>query len=510
MSLDLAPDPVARALEPAAPAPVPTQTLGGNALTPAVAALPAQQRAGLDQMTQMVSGHLDAIRGGAAPPPNFAGALAAHDQVLAGLGLPIPDTHADVRATLAVAPAVTVAAAAGQTQDPARVAQALRNVREALSEQGVDLDVSHSDLERVERAFRALSPEDATAVARSMSSTELAHWTSEIDGTVGAYSTPERGRLFGVLAERLDATQLARFADALGTPASGGMRGQEFGRAIAAGAPEAVRAAFVRTAAPMASRDDEVGPAVGEALASLRGATLDRTLGALQSAGTLAAVVGGSVRSDIVPNYGGGAPTVTFEADTLGRVLRATALSSDTRAQATVVDAASRQLSTVEEGAGMLTPTLRGDSVDQIRSGITAVLRHDAAGIVGTLERANRGGGAFPDYVASMISAGQSAEVGRMLVRVGTGNGTAGSAQWVTRQSRGDADGQPYYANAQTLGFAVGSVGAAIESISDGRRAQGDLIKDVFGTAAGVAGTANAPAGAVASVLTGAVNAGVD
>ena len=78
-----------------------THTPGGNRLTDAVAALPADERAGLDAMTQTIGRHLDAIRGGATPPPNFDRVLDAHDDVLAGLGLPIPDAHADVRARLA-------------------------------------------------------------------------------------------------------------------------------------------------------------------------------------------------------------------------------------------------------------------------------------------------------------------------------------------------------------------------------------------------------------------------
>lgn len=511
MSLDLFPDPAGLTQTQEAPRsnrPSPDVAQTNLVVPAAVTALPAGERAGLDAMTARMTAQLDAIRSGAEVPQGFAGALAAHDEVLTSLGIAIPETQADVRATLVAK--TQSEAPGGRTlgQDP--VARALGSIRESLSERGLDLDVSHSDLESIERTFRGLSPQNATAVARGLSDMDLQKWTSELNGTVGGYTPGEQRRLFDVLAARLDATQLKRFADALGTRTSSGERGQSLGLAIAAHAPESVRAAFVRGGASVAARDAEIGPAVGEVLASLRGATLNQTLGALQRAGTLAGVVEGSVRSDLIPNYGGGAPTITYDADTLGRVLRTASLSGDATAQAVLVDAASGQLKPIEDGAGLLVPTLRGDSVDQIRGGITSILRRDAAGVLGAFERTRQGGGAFPDYVASMIESGQSAEIGRMLVRVGTGNGTAQSAGWITQQRPGDVDRRGYYANAETLGFAVGSVSAAIDSISDSRRDTGNTLKDIFGVAAGAAGTVNAPAGVVASVLTGVVNVGVD
>lgn len=508
MSLDLAPDPVGRDRDITGPSPDATRAPGGLALTDAVARLSPQERAGLDSLRSTMDGQFAAIRGGGAPPPGFAAAVGSYSQVLGSLGLPGVDPRGNV--LLAQAPA---GAAGGQTrqQDPERVSQALTTVRSALSERLLDPDVPRADLRRVETTIQGLSRQDATAVVGSLSNAELRGWTSEIDGTVGGYSRADRGTLFGVLATRLDAAQLGRFASALETPtgATGAERGQQFGQALAQ-APEAVRAQFVRTMAAEAPRNDAVGPAVGEALASLRGATLDRTLGALQQSNRLAGVVEGAVRIDLIPNYAGGAPTLSYDADTLGRVLRTAAASGNAPARATLVDAASSQLARVEEGAGVLTPTLRGDSVAQIRGGITSILRRDPVRVLETLEQANRGGGAFPDYLASMISAGQSAEVGQMLARVGTGNGTTSSAAWVTRQVPGGGDGRPYYANAQTLRFAVGSVGAAINSVADSRKAQGDMIKSIFGAGAGIAGVMGPVAGSVASVLTGLANAGVD
>ena len=515
MNVDLAQDPVGRTRDVASlagPSQETTFTAGSLPLPDAIARLSLQERAGLDSLRSTMDSQFAAIRGGVAPPPGFAAAVGSYNQVLGSLGLPGVDARGE--ALLAQAPGRAESAAGGHAreQDPERVSRAVTAIRAALSEGVLDPDVSRADLRRIENTIQGLSRQDATAAVGTLSNTELRGWTSEIDGTVGGYSRADRGTLFGVLATRLDAAQLGRVATALETPAgsTGAERGQQFGQALAQ-APEAVRAQFVRAMAAQATRNDAVGPAVGEALASLRGTTLDRTLGALQSSSRLAGVVEGAVRTDLTPNYAGGAPTLSYDADTLGRVLRTVAQSGDATARAAVVDAAAGQLARVEEGAGFLTPTLRGDSVDQIRGGITTVLRRDTTAILGALEQTTPGGGAFPDYLASMISSRQSAEVGQMLVRVGTGNGQArSSAEWVTRQVPGDTDGRPYYINAQTLGFAVGSVGAAIESISDSRRTQGDLVKSVFGVAAGVAGAAGPQAGVVASVLTGAVNAGVD
>ena len=399
---------------------------------------------------------------------------------------------------------------AGREPDPPSVDRAVGTITERLDSSFTN-PVTHGDLVAVQRTVEGLSPAEATRTFERLPDGLLDEWSDQMNDRIGGYGRAEKSALFGALAERLDGAQLARFADALSSPPSGA-DGQRLGLQIASQAPAAVRVGFVREAAPLAGVDPEATLALGEALGGLRGPDIDRALGTL-SPDQLRSVVDGSVVTEryTAAMGGGGHLTIMHDAGTLGRLLDGLATSRDPSAKALAIGEAVERLEEIETRSGIGYAVSSGDGPSEVRDGITAVLRSDAGGVVRALEQdADPYGLAFTGYVKSMIQDGRSGDVGRLLVDLGTDGGTRAPSDWVTERAPGDHNGDTYYENAQTLGYAVGSVQAAIESITSDRRDQADAVKSIFGATVGVAGAAHPAGGAVGSVLTGLGNEAVD
>ena len=106
-----------------------------------------------------------------------------------------------------------------------------------------------------------------------------------------------------------------------------------------------------------------------------------------------------------------------------------------------------------------------------------------------------------------MLRSGQTETLRGLVADLSTGNGTAASsADWALREFP-DPDGgsTPSLRNAETLGFTVGSIGRAIERTSESARERADLVEDLAGGAAALAGMAADPrAAAAAAALSGA------
>ncbi len=408
--------------------------------------------------------------------------------------------------------------AQGPGQDPADVDRAVASIRDRLDSGGA---VTRGDLRQIQDTVGQLSPSDATRTFERLSDRTLGTLGEQLtDPTpfVGGFSPADRSAFYGVLAERLDGAQLARVAGAVVTPREdgSGAEGQRLGAEIAGRAQSAVRVGFVREAAGQVGGDREAAFATGEVLAGLSGPALDRALGTLRP-DALRAVVAGSVEETLTAQagYGSAHATLRYDADTAGRLLDTLATARDPYVRAVAVDAAAKALGEVEQGLGLASLGMtvdRGAAPARLRDGMTAILTADTGGVIGSLEQdVDRDGRALTTYVGSMIRAGRGAEVGALLVDLGTGGGTRPSAAWVTEQVAGDRDGRPYYENAQTLGYAVGTVHAAVGQITSDRRDRAEAVKAVFSTTLGAAGGLAGPAGGTAAtVLSGLGTAGID
>lgn len=381
--------------------------------------------------------------------------------------------------------------------------------------QGVANDVTHRELGEIERAIEGLSPSKATAAVGRLSDAELETWMDEVNsGALGpwaGYDRDEQARLYGTLAERLDARQLLRLAQAIDDGTAPGSVSASFGAEVSAHAQAGVRLAFVRDAAPLVGSDAEVALATGEVLGGLRGFALNQALEYRLSPEQLQDVVEASVRTRFNPPTGlGGGGSLTINTDTLERVLDAVALSDNPLAKAYTVAEASRRLQEIDDAGGLMVPAFAGNSVAEVRAGITGVIESDPVGVIGQLERyADREGRAAVSYVRSMIEDGQTAELGQLLVRLATRDGAGDARALFGRGVVGD-NGARHYDHAENLGYVAGIVEAAVEDITSNRREQADLLKNIFGTAAGVAGAGGPGAGVVGTVLAGLSGEAVD
>ncbi|MEM1117049.1 MAG: hypothetical protein AAF845_03260 [Bacteroidota bacterium] len=440
----------------------------------------------------------------AAPPdPADAAVDAAYAADRLGEGVPT-----DVLDRALVARAEMAAQYPGQ--DPRAVTAAVQEITERLDSRFTN-PVTHNDLEQIQQTVEGLSPAEATRVFERLTDDQLREWGEQLHDVnlpgLGGFDRDERVALYGVLAERLDGAQLARFADALDTPPTGA-DGQLLGAAIAEHAPAAVRIGFVREASDLVEQDPEAAFAVAETLGGLRGVSLDGALRTL-SPEELRAVVDASVETHThtAVTMAGGHITVSHDADTFGRLAEALATSQDAGRKAIVVSEAVEQLREVETRGNLGMSVMRGDSPEVLRDGLTSILESDVGGVVEALEQGvDREGRALTGYFRSMVADDRTEEVGRLLVDLGTDGGTRTSAEWATEQVPGDQDGALYYANAQTLGYAVGAVGAAVDEITGNARAQAETLKNIFGSTLGVAGGAHPAAGAPAAILTGLGN----
>ena len=425
---------------------------------------------------------------------------------LAALGAAL-DAGGDGLSADLVGPARLALAEVRLSQSPDPVGSATDTIHGALTRELTDPVISRRDLDTIRDTFAALPRDQATAVAARLSDRELATWASDALGLpvplVGGYERAERQHLYGVLAERLDAPQLRRVAGAFAA-AGGTSEDRRIGLEIAAHAPERIRVDLVRAIALDVGSSNNDRFVAGEALASLRGHAFDRATD-LPNA-RLRDVIGTTMEDALIPSAApGGLPVVSYDAQTLGRVLDRVAQEGDARVRAVAFDAGGAWLAELGNGGSWLVPEV-GTRVaaGTLREGLAGILEADPAGVVETLSRTvDRSGAALATTVSALVANGEEARVGAILGNVATGNGGMDSVSRFVQPDPTDASAYP---NALTLGYAAGAVYAGIEDLGQGARERGETVKSVFGAAAGVGGAVSGPAapvvGAAGTVLT--------
>lgn len=401
------------------------------------------------------------------------------------------------------------------TVDQAKVDAAVNLIKEKLDESGLFDDVTHGELEEIERAFAGLNPEEANAVFNRLSDSDLRKWADELGsggwfGT-GGFGGEEKQRLFDMLAGRLDGGNLNRLASLFG-----GDDLKALGRAVAAHATDAAKEAFVRAQASRAETDGAAAVSVAEVIGSMgdNPSALQRTLAGL-SQSQINKIVEGATQENWVSNFMSGGATVFYDAAPLGRMLEAVASVGDPNTKARFFEPAAARLKEIEDAGGAVETIggiiySKGDSVNQIRNGLTALLNGDTNGVVGALERNLRDGKGLTMYVKSMINSGQTQALGEMIARLQTGNGRNENAIGRFGEMRTGSDGRPYYDNAENLGYLMGAVHAAIKDISGDRDKQANILKNIFGAVLGAVGARNPATGVVASALNGLTSSVVD
>lgn len=389
--------------------------------------------------------------------------------------------------------------------DPKKVDDAVRSIKDHLSEGFTDWDVTHGDLESIQRTFQGLNAAEANQVFDRLSDGDLNKWTDELSGINGGYSREEKQQLFNELAGKLSGANLARLAKTLGND---GFEAGDLGRAIGQNASSGARADFVANMAGSVEKSRGASEAVAEVIAGLQNnpAALDRALGSLSDSQMQKLMENISVRGTSTATPFGGAYTIEYKGELLGKMLDAVAKSNDPNVKARVFNAAALQLKSIENAPNLMPATAiigKGDAAAKIRDSLTNVLNSDVTGIMTSLEHSYRNGEGIAAYAKSMLAGGKTAELGQIIAKLSKGNDLKGDplARFGT-QVRG-TDGNPHYQNAQVLGYFAGALFAGAKSITGDRSKQADMLKNVFGTIAGGVGALNPPAGIASSVVNG-------
>ena len=410
------------------------------------------------------------------------------------------------------------------------VDQATRAIETKLDDSGWFDDVTHDELRDINKIIQDLSPADARAVFDKLKADgKLDKWVDEMNSGgwfgSGGLSASEKGELFNALANRLSGSQLAEFSSHLDHDGIVAL-----GQAVASHGRSDIAVEYVQA---MASRttegehtrsdgglfhssvttEDPEARAIGEVLATLRGHDFNQAIKSLD-ANQLAAVMATASGSKLntTSSMGGSSTTVDYDPKLLTQIIDNAANSIDPAVKATVFQAASAQLKEIRDAGNVMVPYIgKGDDTRAVTDAMTRLLRSDTTGIIGQLEdHLDRDGVSLIPYTTEMVAQGRSKELGEIITDLQLGNDRKGDAVSRFEQAQAGTTGQPYYANAQSLGYFVGAVQVGLAENSASAKDTGDMLKTIFGVVTGAGGAANPGAGVAGAVLNGLTTATVD
>ena len=403
------------------------------------------------------------------------------------------------------------------------VNQATQAIQTRLDDSGWFDDVTHDELREISNILQELSPADARQVYDNLKADgKLDKWVSEMNsggwfGT-GGLSASEKTDLFNSLANRLSGEQLADFSGhldhdgvvALGQSVASHGRSDiavDYVKALSSrttegGHTRSDNSLFVNRAIT----EDPEARAIGEVLATLRGHDFNQAVTSLTPA-QLTAVMKTASGSNLTTTSGmrGSSTAVDYDPRLLTQIIDNAAKSIDPAVKATVFQAASAQLKEISDAGNVMVPYLGKDAdARAITDAMTRLLRSDTTAIMHELEdNLDRDGASLIPYTTAMVDQNRSAELGEIITDLQLGNDRRTGAVERFEQTIPGTTGQPYYANAQALGYFVGAVQVGLAENSASAKDTGDLLKNIFGIVTGAGGAANPGAGVAGAVLNG-------
>lgn len=395
--------------------------------------------------------------------------------------------------------------------------------------------VTNGDIKDVVQEITALPAAEADQLVDQLAADgTLDRIANEImDGSIlglGGLSADERQAFFADMAAKLDGDSLAALTGAFAQTDrdSGGFDPvTEIGSAVATHASAQTKVDYIAAIAPQIepgnradfgfgfssfSATDAEGVAAGEVLGTLRGAYAEDAFRVLGS--RLGDVLTSSLdeRLMTVSAMGGGSATVSWNADRFEAIMGAAASMSDADLKAQVFDAGVDSLRRVRDTdtvIGGLTVIGKDDTLGQIADGLTAIVNSDTTGVMRelTLNSQTRDGSDFTAYAKEMLNQGREAELGEQMGRLQVGNhGTENPVDRLYQSEDVPFTDQTRLPNAAALGYFVGSVHAAVQSIdvdvAEQRQMITALLKSTLSVVdkAGIGGPASAAVGVTASV----------
>jgi hypothetical protein len=104
-----------------------------------------------------------------------------------------------------------------------------------------------------------------------------------------------------------------------------------------------------------------------------------------------------------------------------------------------------------------------------------SILNNDVNGVINSLETNHSKGSELSSYIQSMLQNDETETISGMINRLHTGNDQNEDA---ISHFTALTDGE--YKNAQNLGYFMGSIHSALNSISEERQQQADIISKIF------------------------------
>lgn len=373
---------------------------------------------------------------------------------------------------------------------------AVDTIQDRMSYGAFDWVVSDQDVRDSMAALAELSPSERNQAISQLDDTALERLT----GNAEEMDAGERQDVYNKLVEGLDGTQLGRLAKTFG--GSDRIGRVDFANAVASHASADAKVGFIAATKDSingdysATQGQDGNPetlAIAKVLASLSNdqAAFDSAVKSL-SEGQLEDVIAVGLGRDFYPDFSGQtAGSYSFDPSAALGIIEAATNSADLQVKGAVFEAATKHFNTVD-----------GQAPDNsYRDAITSLIKSDPNGLVNELQsRTDLTGSSLADYAKEMLESGKEQDLRNLLVQMQQGNDGTGNAF--------ENFSDPAFA--RNLGFLTGSIAAAINSITDDAQSQGDLLKNIFGTAFGAGGAANPAAGVIASVGNGITSVTID
>ncbi len=403
---------------------------------------------------------------------------------------------------------------------PTATATAERVVHEAMTS-GFFNPITNNDVKTAVKALEGLTPQEASQAVKDLAADgTLKTLAAEInDGSIlglGGLSQDEKRDFLNAMAGKLDGASLKALGDGFAA-ADPTFHGRDdiglLGGAIAAHAPAATKVDYVRAQAgaltdhPTASsgpgattvtrHGDADAAAVAAVLGSLKGqpAAAREAFGALTPDGLHAVLDAAVDRTDIqvvTANPYGGAPSYSsstaLDAKPFRAVLESAAQLPDARLKAQVFDDAGKVMKAVPDQNLLVGVSVGGrdQALKQMAAGMTTLLKSDPGGVMAQLAgaRSTLDGQAFSTYAKEMLNSGGGSTLGDIMKTLQVGGASAQNpANYFEHEqpvTLPNGSRTTRYDNAEALGYFVGGVQAAAQSITSDRKEQADLITGVL------------------------------
>lgn len=410
------------------------------------------------------------------------------------------------------------------------VDQAASRIHDLVRDDGFLGTSRNEHLHQVNDILKQFQPADVAKIVGKLSDADLKEWASDANsgGIFGAQglSSGERQDLFNSLAGQLDGAQLGRLSNAF----SGRSEALQLAEAVATRASPDAKLAYVQAMSGKTT-DGDFGSSTGWMSSTLTAVDKDASavstvLSSLQSSPAqfnaaldslsddqLAAVVkageGQQTTTQGSPYSVSAVVTTRHDPAQLRQLLDATAQAGTVQNKARLFEAASVALKDINDSNTLVSPNLTAkDAAASVAAGMTRIMDSDTRGVVNQLNTQDASGKALTGYLKQLISENPNANndvIGRQIAQLQGAGASQNAVEFVNRFER-DASGQPFYRNAQNLGYYAGAAQAAINKIAGDDKTRAEIIGNVFSTTLSAATTAVTKLPVSGKIVSGLVN----